>query len=131
MSVQIHNKSLKELCPTDNYTCYDWIANNEYGIGNEGEEKVLCDNRDEIFVIGTIDDDHATYDYNDWALITLNGQFYLLSTSGCSCPSPKETWHIQIGPTTKEEVKKFIEEGEYGGYTMPKRQLNQFLELFK
>lgn len=126
MSVVIHNKKLSDF---DEYS-YNWIASNQYGVGNDGEEKILCDNRDKILLIGTIDDDEASYSYDDWALIKLKNKYYLLATSGCSCPSPSETWRIEIGPTTKAKVKEHILSGNYEGYTMPKRQLDQFLELF-
>lgn len=131
MSVTIHKKKLGELDSKESYSTYGWIASNEYGVGNEGIEKVLCDNRDEIFVLGTINDDEASYSFDDWALIMLKKKYYLLATSGCSCPSPAETWRVEIGPVTKAEVKEHILNGNYDGYTMPKRQLDQFLELFK
>jgi hypothetical protein len=48
----------------------------------------------------------AAYEYDDSALVvaTVNGapRFFLINTSGCSCPSPDETWGIEKAGTLHE-----------------------------
>lgn len=48
----------------------------------------------------------ASYEYDDVALLRLDGAYALASTSGCSCPSPNETW--DVSPTTLAEARQSI-----------------------
>jgi len=107
----------------------EWIGHPSCESPGKAEQD-LIDHRAEILVYAEIADDEADYSYDDFALIRLKGTdlWYLLNTSGCSCPSPDETWNVQIGPTTLAEVRKFVTEGEYSGYTMPKRQMAEFVK---
>ena len=107
----------------------EWIAHPDINRPAE-KEQTLIDRRDEIEVFGEISDDEASYSYDNWALIRLDGKFYLLQTSGCSCPSPSETWGIAIGPVTLAEARAHIEEGNYSGYSLPKRQESDFKKIF-
>ena len=90
-------------------------------------EKLIIDNRDRVELLGTIEDAEASYSYDDFALIRLDADYYLLNTSGCSCPSPSETWNVEIGPATLDEIEVFIRGGNYQGYTVPKKQMDEFL----
>lgn len=108
---------------------YDWIANDRCERASKHEQE-LIDRRDEVEVFGEISDDDASYSYDDWALVRLDDKFYLLQTSGCSCPSPSETWGIAIGPTTLAEVRAHIESGDYDGYTLPVKQADDFKKMF-
>ena len=92
-------------------------------------ETMLVKRRYEIEIIGGVQDEEASYSYDDWALCKLDGQYYLLSTSGCSCPSPSETWRLEIGPATLGEIERHVRYGDYDGYTVPKRQEDDFLKL--
>jgi hypothetical protein len=94
-------------------------------------EKFLIEHREDIEVIAQIADQNADYSYDDWALICvpLKGRnrrdsFYLLNTSGCSCPSPSETWGVHTGPTNlgviQAEVAKSVD------YSVPFRQRAEF-----
>lgn len=103
----------------------DWIAASN-GDLSSGERK-LVENRDRIEVWGEIQDAEASYSYDDWALIRLDGDWYLLNTSGCSCPSPDETWGIAHGPCTLDEIETAVKDGDYPGYSVPGRQLDEFL----
>lgn len=108
----------------------DWIAHPR--CESKGEvEKFLIEHREDIEVIARIVDNNASYDYDDWALICvpLKGRprresFYLLNTSGCSCPSPSETWGVVVGPTNlgviQAEVLKSVD------YSVPFRQRDEF-----
>jgi hypothetical protein len=107
----------------------EWIANPRCEDKGELEQK-LIDRRDDIEVIGMVTDDEADYSYDEWALIKLDSDYYLLSTSGCSCPSPSETWYVNLGPATLAEIKNDIVNGDYDGYTLPKKQAGDFLALF-
>jgi len=89
-------------------------------------EKKLIANRQDIEVIAEIEDENACYSYDSYAIVTLNGDYYLLNTSGCSCPDPKETWSCVWGPGKKDalcaEINAYVE------FSVPARQRQQFLE---
>jgi hypothetical protein len=127
MAFKSIGKTMAEL--GDDYWT-DWIASNRYGVADRGPaEKTLCDNRDEVFVCGMVDDDDASYSYDDWALVRLGSDYYMLSTQGCSCPSPAETWIVEIGPATIPQIKEFIKSGEYSTYSLPADQHDQFMQM--
>lgn len=129
MSVTIYEPPRKIEMPNENTYDADWIANPRCEDASDAEKK-LIDNRADILVYAEISDDEADYSYDDFALVRLGDDWYLLQTSGCSCPSPSETWGVDIGPATLEEVKKFVMEGEYAGYSVPQRQMDEFLLAF-
>ena len=115
--------------------CHDcqrlgWIAHPSCESPGEVEE-FLIEHREDIEVIAEIADAQACYDYDDWALICVpirgrnrRDSFYLLNTSGCSCPSPRETWSVHTGPANlgviQAEVLKSVE------YSVPFRQRAEF-----
>jgi hypothetical protein len=101
---------------------FGWV-----GHPNGGDD--FADRRKDMTVIGGITDDEASYSYDDWALVLLDGQYYLFSTSGCSCPSPSETWRVEKGPATLQEIREHVNSGNYEGYTLPKRQHQDFMEV--
>ena len=81
-------------------------------------------------VFGVINDAEASYSYHDYALVRLHGEWYLLETAGCSCPSPSETWGVTRGPTTLGDIRRFIqEEGGERGWGVTKRQNAEFVAL--
>jgi hypothetical protein len=114
---------------------FGWVAHPEgtgsyYGRSDlDNIEKEVVARRYELDIIGGISDNDASYSYDDWALAKLDGKYYLFSTSGCSCPSPTETWRIEIGPATLAQVRKHVLDGDYDGYTMPKKQMEDFVAL--
>lgn len=75
-----------------------------------------------------MNDAEANYSYDDWALVELDGQFYWLHTSGCSCPSPTETWGVFYGPVSLSEARQLMSDwqDEWG---VPARQKQEFLDL--
>lgn len=107
---------------------FGWVAHKRGGSDNT-IDKILISRRLELDIIGGVTDDEASYNYDDWALCKLDNDYYLLSTSGCSCPSPTETWRTEKGPATLLEIRKHVVDGDYDGYTMPKRQLSDFVAL--
>lgn len=54
----------------------------QYFLENAGRASVVCESSDP----------EASYSYDDYALCELDGEYFLFNTSGCSCPSPDETW---------------------------------------
>lgn len=103
-----------------------WVGHPSCEDAGDGE-RLLIANRSEIEKIAEIQDENASYSYDDFALIRFRGDFYLLQTSGCSCPSRSETWGIDIGPATLDEIEAFLKSGRYEGYTVPGRQMGEFL----
>lgn len=91
--------------------------------------KYLVDRRSDIDVLGGVIDEDLSWEYDEFALIKLDGDFYLLETSGCSCPSPTETWEIVQGPASLSQIKECLVKGKYHGYTLPARKLQDFLDL--
>lgn len=124
--------NITKLAPTDDsYDSYFWWVAHEDG-GPFPEDSLgskLVNRRYEIEILGGISDRDASYSYDDWALCRLDGDHYLLATSGCSCPSPSETWHVEIGPCSLSDIRDHVTGGHYAGYTVPKKQEDEFLEL--
>ncbi len=96
--------------PSPDESDYPWVASSR-GTSSQ-EDCELVSNRDKIKVIGGYDDDDGfDYGYSYGALIRLKDKYYFLTTAGCSCPSPSETWIIDFGPSTKKEMKEWLSKG--------------------
>ena len=108
----------------DYHNTFNWVAHPASNLDLE-------DRRKDMIVLGGITDDDASYSYDYWALVLLDGRYYSFSTSGCSCPSPSETCRIEIGRSTLDGIQKHIESGDYSGYTLPKKQYSQFMEVIE
>lgn len=106
---------------------WDWIAHPSGGSNDDASRK-LVERRADILVLGEIEDENLSYEYDQFALISLDGEFYLLETSGCSCPDPTETWFVQEGPCSLSDIKEFMLSGKYEGYTLPAQLLKNFID---
>jgi hypothetical protein len=94
-----------------------WV---EYNAGSGGygartsmltpDELFFCENSARATTIAESQDPHANYDYNDYALAELDGTYYAFNTSGCSCPSPSETWEL-IFKGERRELLEFLSKG--------------------
>ncbi len=107
---------------------WGWVGSDDCQSAGDAERELIA-NRYKLEIIGGIVDKEADYSYDDWALVRFKRKYYLVATSGCSCPSPSETWRVEAGPATLAQIRKHIVDGDYAGYTMPKRQLDDFLAL--
>ena len=113
------------------WACHKAAVNSTgYGTGRGIEDEpsltlVAC--RDRVEVIGEVTDAEADYSYNNYCLVHLDNKYYLLNTSGCSCPSPTETWGISFGPCSFREMTRHIKEG--GFYNATNRQQDEFLAM--
>lgn len=117
-----------KLGETKDYSDFWWVGHSS--CDRRGDvEKLLISRRADISVIGGVVDETLSYEYDEFALILLDDQYYLLQTSGCSCPSPSETWGVDIGPATLQEIRNFITGGHYEGYTLPKKREADFIAL--
>jgi hypothetical protein len=114
---------------TEGYGDFAYWAGNGACESPGPDEKYVIDNRDKFKFLGGITDDQASYSYDDWALLKHKGKFWLLATSGCSCPSPSETWRVEAKEVTLTQLRKKLESGDYQGYTVPGGQMSQFMEL--
>jgi hypothetical protein len=109
----------------------DWIASPRgLSASSSAEERMLVEQRDKIEVIGWVTDAEACYSYDDYALIRLGKVYYLLNTSGCSCPAPDETWGIVAGPMSLSKMREHIV-GELGKatYGPTARQRAEFVAM--
>lgn len=109
----------------------DWVASPRCEFPTEHERK-LIENRKNIVVYGYVEDAEANYSYDDFALVSLYENYYLLCTSGCSCPSPSETWGIGMGPGNLMDLLKMLVDNRASGacYGVTKRQFDEFLAIF-
>lgn len=85
---------------------------------------------DGLRVVGLIRDDDADYSFDDWVLAKDERGWWLFAAAGCSCPSNEEMARVEKGPAPLADLKAHIESGDYQGYTLPKKQAEQFAELF-
>ena len=91
------------------------------------DERLLIDNADKVEVLSEASDPNQDWSYDYTAICKLVGQgYFLVQTSGCSCPSPSETWSVVKRFKTKKQVLKAIEDGEYQGYTFPSYVVEDF-----
>lgn len=108
---------------------YDWIAH-PMARPSDDLGKKLVKNRAKIEVLWEINDDYAGYTFDDFALIRLGREYYLLNTSGCSCPSPCENWLVVAGPRLKD-IKQYIADESKDSYGVISRQKEQFAAAMK
>jgi len=110
--------------------CPDWIAHPDGGEFGSGVVQFLIANRDRIEVIGVVTDAEASNGFDDYALVLLDGSYYLLRTSGCSCPRPEEEWGITFGPATLAQVHRhLLDVDKEAGYGVTKRQHDEFMVM--
>jgi hypothetical protein len=108
----------------------DWVAHPHGGDGGEDCQRLKA-RRADLVVYGYVTDAEAFYSYDDYALVSLDGAFYLLNTSGCSCPSPSETWGIVQGPCPLDDIERHVKDNQASGanYGVTARQFDEFLAL--
>lgn len=81
----------------------DWILDcggeNKWGVRSESSlsdfERWMHARRFEVDVIAEGERNNLCYEYDEIAILHLDGRFGLAETSGCSCPSPSETWDVR------------------------------------
>lgn len=79
------NGEENEQCP------YSWAGHPSCETPGPAEQYII-ENRDHIVILGDWVENEP-YSYDEWLLVSVRGLFYVLTTSGCSCPSPSETWY--------------------------------------
>ncbi len=89
------------------------------------DEQFLIEHREMIELVAQIEDKDASYSYDEWAVIQVSDDYYLLSTSGCSCPSPSETWLVEMGPCRLSEIRAEIE--RQVDWSVPAKQREEFI----
>jgi hypothetical protein len=95
------------LPPPGSFKEFYWIGDPACdGIGEK--ERLFIDRRADVQLIAGACAD-LSYEFDETAVCRLDGKFYVLNTSGCSCPSPSEKWGVAYGPIdTLAEVAKTI-----------------------
>ncbi len=94
------------------------------------EERLLIDKQDSIVIWGYAEDVELSYEFDEMALVSLDGVFYLVQANGCSCPSPAETWHVEWSGDLDTLWRKVVK-GEYTGYTLPFWAMNEITRAFE
>lgn len=93
------------------HTSRDRLAPDSYGSMRDGAlsdaEEVFLDSRDDAITLVETSDPDGSYSYDDWALCEIRGTFWVFSTSGCSCPSPDETWTLETHGTRDDVIAFF------------------------
>ena len=93
--------------PFDDPTGYWWVGHPRCERPGE-KEHILIDNRDKLDFISGVSDPDADYSYDEYAIVKLDGVYFLCQTSGCSCPSPSETWYVYSFGTLEEAVHPIV-----------------------
>jgi len=97
---------------------HDWVGSYTTNVGDD--ERVLCENRDKVQIVAEASDDSLSWEFDYLAVAYLRGHgYFICQATGCSCPSPSETWGVVKRFKTRKAVMKAIEDGEYQGYTLP------------
>lgn len=105
-----------------------WWVGHEYGGDGTPESDLIKANRFKVEIHGGVQDDEASYSYDDFALCELDDKFYLLQTSGCSCPSRCETWGVAAAGSLKD-IKAYVLDPRVATYEVPFRQRAEFLAI--
>ena len=92
-------------------------------------EQLMIDRRNDLEIVGGIEDEDLSYEYDEYVVVRLDGMYYLLHTCGCSCPSPTETWCVVNGPCCLNAIRNVFTSGKYAGYTLPGKKLKELLEM--
>lgn len=108
----------------------DWPGHPSGGDAGDPDDVAIRDAR----ATGTlewheyINDAEADYSFDDWALLRLasTGQWAVLHTSGCSCPSPTEEWSTVILGTAEEVCDWIVGFVGAGEARMAERQGEEF-----
>lgn len=129
MILQLKDRFLSPLTWDSYYEHpFGWVGAPEGG-GSSDLAKEIRENRQSLEIIGGVVDSTLSYEYDEFALVRYKRKLYLLQTSGCSCPSPTETWGIVHGPVGKRELIKEIKAGNYEGYTLPSHLGEELLQV--
>ena len=91
----------------------DWIAHPNREGESTDETATIIANRDRIEVVAEWADPTLEWEFFEIAVIRLDGNYYALTTSGCSCPSPTEVWSIDYGPATLDEMRTWVALGPH------------------
>jgi hypothetical protein len=112
----------------------DHVDSNSYWIGHpncdgprEELEKFLIDNRNDIVCHVFIDDSEG-YEYEYLAVVECQGRWFALYNSGCSCPSPSETWAVTDSAYSKGELVRKIKNRFAGQGFGPTAEEDQMLD---
>jgi hypothetical protein len=87
----------------------EWGARTHENLSED--ERFFVENSEKAETLAESQDPSADYSYDDWALTKLEDLYYVFNTSGCSCPSPSETW----GLTFKGSLDELLEYLDLGG----------------
>lgn len=87
-------------------TGFGWVGhpNNSGGDLNN----LLIANRNDLIFLGGISDPDPNYSYDEFAIVRLKRRYFLCETSGCSCPSPDETWFVVTEAKSLKQIKKWL-----------------------
>jgi hypothetical protein len=77
---------------------FGWIGHPSCDARDGKLERLFIERRHDVRFVCGATDQNASYSYDETAVCALDGEFYVAHTSGCSCPSPSETWSVDYGP---------------------------------
>lgn len=67
----------------------------------------IINNWERVITLCESEDPHACYSFDDYALCELDDEYYVINTSGCSCPAPAEVWDVLFSGT-KSQVEEYL-----------------------
>lgn len=109
-----------------------WVTSNkeeQWGARTHGnlseEETFFVENSDRAETIAESSDPFADYSYDNWALAVLDGKYYVFNTSGCSCPSPSETWSLIFSGDEPALLKYLDQDKPYEAFAEFLREIEQ------
>lgn len=89
-----------------------WVSTRGRSTDNlTDDERFFCENSDRAVTLAESSDPDADYSYDDYALAELDGVYYIFNTSGCSCPSPDETWELEFKGNRDELLDRLVSGG--------------------
>jgi hypothetical protein len=113
------SSSMNDDLYADHPSAYPWVGSPRYQGEHTDDVLRLIENRARVRVLGGWSDPDAEWSYDEIALVELDGDYYALTTSGCSCPSPSETWCVDFGPATLAELRDWCARGSHADALLP------------
>lgn len=103
-----------------------WIG---YPNGEKGNEAVIeARKAGTLYLIAFIEDADASYSFDELGIVRIGGKYYVVQASGCSCPSPTETWVVVSEHGSVEDALLSVLNGEYRGYTYQHGELLSLMQ---
>jgi hypothetical protein len=105
---------------------HHWVGHEDCDDPGE-DEYHLINNHGRIFLLAEISDPENSYEFDQAAIVELDGIYYLCQATGDSDELPESNWCVQEQNTDPIELMRVIWNGKYTGLAYKATQLGMLL----